>query len=276
MSHIHIEKWAARAAIDYYMQFIKAWIPFNAWYKRECKLARLPVLTDANCIEHVCNTTNTFKTRIITLLGGEDRDSEKFRDLITDLHHELQAHVIPEPESPLNFSTMIPGITSTNLVQKDFRAYHYKVERIPHGTNFQFDIRVEDKATHSPRYTKTLNRWNLNDIEADQNFLALQSEECKKKIIEFFKEVNPKKPLDIVLKPKIKADGTIVRPSHSIEIGNQVYFVDDKEKIAKVLIHLLYKLRCEIFHGSLDPTEANMGIYKNAYHIQYELVKELI
>ena len=116
MPHIHIEKWAVRAAIDYYMQFIKAWIPFNAWYKRECQLAGLPVLTDANCIEHVCNTTNTFKTRIITLLGGENRESEKFRELITDLHHELQAHVIPEPESPLNFSTMIPGITSTNLV----------------------------------------------------------------------------------------------------------------------------------------------------------------
>lgn len=276
MPHIHIEKWAARAAIDYYMQFVRAWIPFNAWYKRECKLAGLTVLTDAKCIDHICNTTNTFKTKIIALLEGEDRDSKKFKEYITDLHRELQAHVIPEPASPLNFSTMIPGITSTNIIQKDFRAYHYKVERILHGSNFQFDIRVEDKLTHTPKYANTLNRWNIDDIEADPRFIALNSDECKRKIIEYFKEVNPKKPLDIVLRPIRKADGTTIRPPHSIEIGDQVYFVDDKEKIAKVLIHLLYKLRCEIFHGSLDPTEANMGIYKIAYHIQYELVKELI
>ena len=106
------------------MQFIKAWIPFNAWYKRECKLARLPVLTDANCIEHVCNTTNTFKTRIITLLGGENRESEKFRELITDLHQELQAHVIPEPESPLNFSTMINEIIVLLLGNSPITIYH--------------------------------------------------------------------------------------------------------------------------------------------------------
>ena len=35
MPNIHIEKWATQASIDYYMQFIKAWIPFNAWYKQD-------------------------------------------------------------------------------------------------------------------------------------------------------------------------------------------------------------------------------------------------
>jgi len=27
------EKWKSLASIDYFTQFVKAWIPFNAWYK---------------------------------------------------------------------------------------------------------------------------------------------------------------------------------------------------------------------------------------------------
>ncbi|MGD1922252.1 MAG: hypothetical protein ACFCAD_27165 [Pleurocapsa sp.] len=27
------EKWKALASIDYFIHFVKAWIPFNAWYK---------------------------------------------------------------------------------------------------------------------------------------------------------------------------------------------------------------------------------------------------
>ncbi len=38
---------------------------------------------------------------------------------------------------------------------------------------------------------------------------------------------------------------------------------------------MLYELRCKLFHGELDPTEANQDIYKYAYNIQNLLIKEL-
>ena len=73
-------------------------------------------------------------------------------------------------------------------------------------------------------------------------------------------------------------DGTKQRPAHAIEISKDldVYFIDDKEKIAKVLIRLLYQLRCEIFHGSLLPSSNNMEVYEHAYKIQYQLINELV
>lgn len=274
--HLHIEKWVERARQDYFMLFVKAWIPFNAWYKRECELAHLQNLNDKNCIEHICNTDNTFKTKILALLNGEDTEAKRFKEELSELHNMLNTHIIPSPDNPINFSTMVPGITSTDLIDVDFRKYHYKVERTQTGTNFSYSIRVEEKTTHAPRYVKNLNRWKLEDITTDPDYIALPSNECKSKIAEYWKMVNPKRPLDIIVPPHVTRDGRTQKPPHTIEIGNGVYLVDDKEKIAKVLIQLLYKLRCEIFHGSLDPTNANMKVYEHAYYIQYQLVKELI
>lgn len=278
MPYIHIEKWAKRAAQDYYMLFVRAWIPFNAWFKRECYLGGITNLSDSNCISHICNNPNTFKTKILSLLDGNDKSSEEFKANLGALQNALMHHIIPEPATPLNFSTMIPDITSTNLIDQDFRTLHYRVERIIVGNSFQYEIHVEEKNTHATKYHKHINGWKIADIQSDPSFISLTSEECKKKIVEYFKEVNPQKPLDIVLQPRILADGSKQKPQHSIEMGKDsgVYFINDTDKIAKVLIRLLYKLRCEIFHGSLDPTEANMEIYEYAYKIQYELVKELV
>jgi hypothetical protein len=277
MAHIHVEKWVERALPDYYMLFIKAWIPFNAWYKRECKLAGVTNLSDKSCINWICNNPNTVYNKVISLLTGTANKDERFRDDIASLQIALKNHIIPSVDHPLNFSTMVPEITSVPLIDVVFRTYKYKVERITVGNSFQYDIRVEDNNTHIAKYTKHLNKWDLNAIIADSNYQSLKSTECKKKILEYFKDINPSKPLDIVLTPMEK-DGVPQKPRNSIEMGHNtgVYFVKDTDKIAKVLIHLLYKLRCEIFHGSLDPSKANSEIYQYAYNIQLELVKELI
>lgn len=271
----HIEKWAHRATVDYYIMFVKAWIPFNAWYKRECQQAGLSNLSDSSCISYICMNTNTFKTKILALLDGSDISALHFKFSIAKLHEALKSHVIPDMNHPINFSTMVPGITSTNLVDRNYRNLHYKVERL--GTNsFSYDIVVEDLPTHATKYTKHLTKWKWNDIENDANYLHL-SNACKGKIKEYFQEVNPNKPLDIVRQGKTLPNGTFQKPANSIEIGTDtgVFFTNNKDDIAKVLIHLLYKLRCEIFHGSLDPTEANEVIYEHAYNILFPLVKEL-
>ncbi|MCX2476923.1 hypothetical protein OQZ33_21495 [Pedobacter sp. MC2016-05] len=61
-----------------------------------------------------------------------------------------------------------------------------------------------------------------------------------------------------------------------IDETRNLYFVKDYELIAKVIIQMLYELRCKLFHGELDPIAANLGIYQHAFHIQKTLIKELI
>lgn len=276
--HIHVEEWVKRAEHDYFVMFIKAWIPFNAWYKRECTLAAIPNTSDSACISFVCDQPNVFKTKIISLLNGVDKESRRFKMELAELHDALNRHVIPEPASAINFSTMVPGITSPSLVELDFRSYHYKIERVRSGDSFSYLIRVEDKKTHLPKYTKNLNKWDPTLITSDPDFNLINSDECKRKIIEFFSNVNPKKPFNIVLPIRTLPDGTKQRPAHAIEISKDldVYFIDDKEKIAKVLIRLLYQLRCELFHASLLPSSNNMEVYEHAYKIQYQLINELV
>lgn len=280
MPHIHIEKWAARARQDYYMLFIRAWIPFNAWFTREAILSSVVPANDKNCINYICQTTNTFKTKIISLLSSTSIEGIDFRKEIALLHLALESHKIPDAISPISFSNTIIGITSTNIVQKDYRRNHYKVERIPNAdrNGFTFDIRVEDKVYHTPKYVKSLNKWKKEDILTDYSYLSLDSVEVKHKIIEYFEEVNPNKPYNVLLTPKRRPDGTYIKLANSfvIDESSKIYFINDTDKIAQVLIHLLYNLRCEIFHGSIDPTEANEEIYKRAYNILYPLVKELI
>lgn len=276
--HIHVEKWVDRAEQDYFVMFIKAWIPFNAWYMRECSLAALPKINDSECIRHICDNPNVFKNKIISLLGGDNKESQIFRMEIAELHDALKRHIIPDPDSVINFSTMIPGVTSDPLVDRDFRSYHYKIERVPNGNSFNYSIRVENKATHSPKYSKHLTKWDLEQITTDNNYRLITSEECKHKILEYFECVNPKRPLDIVLPVRTLSDGTKKRPPKSLEISKEfdLYFINDTEKIAKVLIRLLYQLRCEIFHGSLLPTNSNQEVYEHAYYIQHQLIKELV
>jgi hypothetical protein len=31
----NIKQWLEKSEVDYFTQFVKAWIPFNAWYRRE-------------------------------------------------------------------------------------------------------------------------------------------------------------------------------------------------------------------------------------------------
>lgn len=278
MAHIHVDTWVKQSNQDYYMMFVKAWIPFNAWYKRECKLAALPSTTDKECIQYLCENTNPFKTKIISLLSNNDKESKRFRNELAELHLALGRHIIPDPTTPLNFSTMVPGVTSPSVIVKDFRAYHYKVERISVGNSYNYSIRVEDKLTHAPKYSFTMKKWDESLISSDANYKALSSQECKSKILEYFNQINPKLPLDIIKPVETLPDGSKKKPAHSIEISkeNDVYFSDQKDSVAKVLIHLLYSLRCEIFHGSLDPTQSNMEIFEHAYFIQYQLIKELV
>lgn len=280
MPHLHIEKWAERAKQDYYMLFIKAWIPFNAWYTREATLAGVTPANDKNCIRHICNSSNTFKTKILTLLSSPNIEGIKFRQEIALLHMALESHKIPDATCSISFTNTNIGITSTNIIQKDFRRYHYKVERIPKatGNGFTFEIRVEDKVHHIAKYVKVLSKWKKEDILTDHSFMSLASDEIKNKIIDYFNEVNPNKPYNLLLPMRRKADGTYIKPTNAfvIDESNRIYFINDTDKIAQVLIHLLYNLRCEIFHGSLDPTEANEEIYQHAYNILYPLVKELI
>ena len=58
------EKWKNLASIDYFTHFIKAWIPFNAWYKNFYP----DLTTDRKAIDEIKSTSNKFRNKLVSLL----------------------------------------------------------------------------------------------------------------------------------------------------------------------------------------------------------------
>lgn len=272
---IHIDKWVDRAQQDFYMLFVQTWIPFNAWYRKEIA----PVAgskKDRDCINYICHHSNTYKNKVVSLLSGTNKVSRMFRQEVADLHTSLMDHFIPDNSEPINFKTTSIHDLSTPLLEDDYYQYHYKVERISMGNGFQYDIRIEDKTTHVAKYTKHFNKWNLDDLQADANYNAL-SESVKKHTLELYRGVYPDSPTNVILEP-VNRSGSLCAPPNSMcfDEENKVYFIRDIDKITQVLIQIIYSLRNQIFHGSLDPTDANQEVYRHLYVIQSMLIKELV
>lgn len=274
--NVHIDKWLDRANEDFYMLFVRAWIPFNAWYNRDVAPVAAPG-TDKACINHICKHTNTYKDKILVYLRGNTREDLRFQQEMVDLHYALLAHQIPNAENPISFSTTTIYDDSHPVAEGDFYSVHYKVERLPKagGGGYDYDVKVTEKSTGSLKFSHVFNRWRMTDLESHADF-AQFSDAIKKRLKTAFNAVYIAAPTNVIVNPVMR-NGVETKPSHSVVYGKEAksYFVDDEDKVAQVLIQLLYRLRCQIFHGELDPTSQNMEVYEHAYHIQKMLIKEL-
>lgn len=91
----HIDKWINRSFPDYYIMFIKTWIPYNAWYMHNYYNEAEGRTTDKAIISYIKNNNNVYKSKIISLITGNDQNSLKFKKYICELHYALEAHPIP-------------------------------------------------------------------------------------------------------------------------------------------------------------------------------------
>lgn len=271
----HIPKWISRAVPDYYTLFIQSWIPYNAWYHKE--IAPIAGPHDRDCINHICANPNTYKNKIMSLLVANNDEGEQFRKDVAGLHNALLAHTIPDTGRQLTFSTIKQGGLAELVAQGNYYNFFYKVERVPVGNDNTYDILVEHATSHVTKYSTRIGRHqNFDIVESDRNFTLLSSF-MQNKIREFFAKVNPQAPCNIVLQP-IRRGSEQLPPSVCIvmDAKTHVYFINDNDKIAQMLIRLIYKLRCELFHGSIDPSDANAEVFEYLYKVQSRLIQEFV
>ena len=277
MAHgtIYLKRWLELAEEDFYTLFIKAWIPFNAWYDKEI-LPSANGETDRACINYICKNNNTYKDKILAYLRGNTREDLRFQQELVDLHLALLRHPIPNATHPINFMTTTIYDDSHPVDESDYYSVHYKMERIIRGgNNFDYDVKVSDKATGALKFNQRFNRWKMAELEGHADF-AQFSEAIRKKLKEAYLAVYIKAPTNVIKTPVIRG-GNESRPPHSVVYGKEeiAYFVNEEDKVAQVLIQLLYELRCQIFHGELDPKPSSMEVYEHAYRIQMMIIKEL-
>ncbi|MGA3015084.1 MAG: hypothetical protein ABSD71_13740 [Bacteroidales bacterium] len=277
----NVPRWLsiAELRIDYYTQFIKSWIPFNAWYMVSYYDEDLGRKTDRNIIDHIKKNSNLFKDRIINLLNGNDNTSNKFKFSLGQLHLQLEAHSVPSHDSKLSFASICIAKNQTPQHSIPYRNFLYRVSyniHAPKTTKRLVCEIIETKKTNATIYWDDFYDWSLSDFLNSPKYKAL-TKERREKLRLCFEQVNPDRPENIILAPVRDRSGKFQAPKNSITIDNEsnIYVTDDIELVSKVLIEILYRLRCALFHGEINPTETNQEIYKHAYDIQKIIIQEL-
>lgn len=119
------EKWKTLASIDYFTQFVKAWIPFNAWYKNYYPSLK----TDREAINEIKAHPNSFRNKLVSLLNNQGNDSVAFKSRVAELHLELERKHIFNKSDRINFENIV--IESNPKKQNNFtrQTLTYKVGR---------------------------------------------------------------------------------------------------------------------------------------------------
>lgn len=274
-----IDKWLEKAKVDYFHMFIQAWIPFNAWYMREFYDESAGRKSDSDIMYYIGHYDNHYRARIVSLLQNDDIDSITFRHTLAKLQYELISHPVPSAENKLTLDTICISPQSGNISDMGQSGiYDIKCEfnRTLPRTSRRIKCEVINRRTTHTKYVIEQFEWNLTEFQNIREFVSISNDNLKRKIVDVYRQINPRKPTPITKSPIISG-GVTQAPKNSILLSKQasLYVTDSVNTVAEVIVHLMYELRCKLFHGELDPLEVYQPIYQYAYEIQMMLNKEI-
>jgi len=273
----HISKWIEKSQPDFYTMFIKSWIPYNAWYMHNFYNEEEKRTNDKSIIRHIGKEPNLYKNRIISLLQGDDEDSILFKELLWRLNCELENHPIPNYIDKISFSQICIEDNPQRTFSFTYKKYTFKGEydKTKPKTTPRWKFEVIATKSLKTLVSVELFKCSFSELLSNANYKTICSDEIKKGIEHCLKEIDPNKRISIVNAPEIRR-GKLRCPANSIIIKEEkLFFRDNIEDVSKAIIQVLYELRCKLFHGEVDPTNANIGIYEQAFYIQRMLIKEL-
>ncbi len=253
------ERWKALSHIDYFTQFVKAWIPFNAWYKNSYQNLE----HDGEIIEAIKTESNKFRNKIVSLLDGEENENRIFKNHIADLHYQLERNHVFNKKERICFAEIVIEQNKDTIKEFSRRGITFKAERNPSNwKNIKLCILNKSK-TLIFNYEQQ-NGYNIDEMKKSSEFQGLFIEYQKN--IEFcYKAINPYKPISLLVSTPT---------TDSIKIGTYD-FMNDKGKIAKGIIIILYLLRNALFHGEIIPDRQTQKVYEPAYHVLNQLIETL-
>ncbi|EPF6152372.1 hypothetical protein [Acinetobacter baumannii] len=254
------DKWKLLADIDYFTHFVKAWIPFNAWYK-----TYYPTLkTDRDAINEIKNSSNNIQRRFLSLIGGTSEDSEQFKSNLAHLHHCLQNVVISNSQQRLTFESFIFEFDRAGLVQRfSERGIDYYVELTAPRVEITNVIATIKNTSRSTLFNYRHASYDLSHFRASLSNIRL-SQNQKANIESLFNDANPSKPICL-----LTAD-----INNCINVG-QYHFVNNDLIIFKCVIEILYSLRNVLFHGEIIPNKETNRVYEPAYKVLRILIESL-
>jgi hypothetical protein len=260
----NIDHWMKQSEPDYYLFFLKAWIPFNAWY-----IAELPHLEkkDTLIIKELQENPKSKPRNIIEnyLTSTNSKEANRFKEHLAGLHNCLESKPVIHNGFRLSF-TSLSLMENPIKVKKDIdiKGNIYKAE-IKSGF---IQALIVDKGNRTLLDFKQ-SKYKIDDLEIYDDFIRLKTKLIKNKILDCYKEINPSKTISLLSQSKTKGDFIVIDPD------NKLNFINDPVIISKGCLKILYALRCMLFHGEIEPTNSNKPIYEHAYYLLRLIIKEL-
>ena len=241
----HIKKWKDRAKIDFFTEFVKAWIPFNAWYNQSYTEAK----NDREILNEIKNNS-CVKTKLKRLLENDDTDANNFKNKLENFHEILENLQLKNNSFDVNFTNVVIERNNKKESKKNSRGIEYCA------------IYSNNKycATVTTSYgEKTLNyshtEYDIAHFEENVRNSGISDTQIGY-IRSCFKDINPYIPQNLITTDE----------SNCLRVG-KFKFVNNSDLISKAIIENIYSLRCMLFHGSIEPREDTEKLYENAYYI---------
>lgn len=265
----NLKRWRDQAEVDWFSQFIKAWIPFNAWMTDT-----FGDLTDRELLDRVKGTGNVVKNKTLPMISknlrvardaeanwqDDSADAQEFRLHISELHRRLQECIVEGRRGRVCFETVDIGANGKKDEQDTKWKRTFRCRR-DHPNKGEVHLEISASKTVAA-YALTLPTHDRRTLEDDPTFRALRDEQ-RALLIALFEAVAPRIVMNVLAEHGAQRKLTY----------GEVHFIDDADKNFSALIDVLYGLRNALFHGSITPNETHNLIYKPAYLIAMRLVK---
>lgn len=256
----NVKQWLEQSDIDYFTHFVKAWIPFNAWYRHTYdKLEH-----ERDILEEIKNDGNKVRTRFMAKIEGTDPDAEEIRNHIAALHRRLSADPLEDRKKRrVSFENVCVG--RNHKTKEIFPSYGwtYTVERQKKPTQ-QVVCELINKVGVVTKTFAQPGEWDLELIQSCPDFLALKDTD-QSRMLECYKLANPFRFRSLL------ADATDKNPLKM----DSFKFVREREAIFAGSIDVLYAMRNLLFHGELVPDPQTNRTYEPAYHLLRHLISTI-
>lgn len=268
----NLRAWREAARIDWFSQFIKAWIPFNAWMTDN-----YGDLSDRELLDKVKAGSNVVFNRMVPMLtpnlrpsrdvAREDRgwqnstlEAEELRQNISELNRLLQGCVIEGRRGRVSFETVDIGGNSNRDEQLTKRTRLFRVRR-DHPNKGEVTLEISASATRRA-FLFTQLEHDRRELENEPTFQQLPADH-RTTLLAMHEAVTPRKVLSVL---------AMHGHRDPLHVG-ETDFIDDPKKIFSALVDIVYNLRNALFHGSITPNDQHNEIYEPAYHIVMRFVR---
>ncbi len=266
VSQENIERWIQQSDIDYIGYFIKAWIPFNAWYNSSFATLN----SDREKINAIKSHPNSVRNGIDSLMESNSQEGEEFRSNLAALYYQLLQNHIDGRDGRIWFENILKEKNPINLIDnREYRTDKYFLKRTDGrylGEVTEMKVIVKLKSNNRSIFNYTHTQYNLEHLQAHPDYQRL-SNTRKEQVRLMFQELKPIK-IDTLIETNKQNSPINYYQCDTYTLKRDVTNTDCPAiYVVKALIEVLYQLRNVLFHGELVPNVGAQKIYKEAYSI---------